>query len=364
MSHDTLLLRIVRDAIQANASDVHLTTDNPPVFRINGEIVIAPHAAINERTLTQSLNDILDARQRGQWLANKRLSFSWCPPGLGVFRVSIYSHLGRMEASIRLGFKKIPSADSLGVPPLLIELARKPQGGLLLVTGPTGVGKTTTLNAVLAEIHRTDRRKIITIEDPVEFRMPPGRSLVVQQELGLDTETYRDALFHALRQDPDIICIGEMRDTETISTALTAAETGHMVLATLHTTGAAGTISRIIDAFPGERQNQVRVQLAQTLQGTMTQQLLPRADGMGRVMVYELMPMTTAVANTIRDGRLHQLENVLQTGRMNGMVRMDHMVRDVYRKGLITYEVAARAVKDISSLEAAPEPSPGDSLDR
>lgn len=364
MSRDTLLLRIVRDAIQANASDVHLTTDNPPVFRVNGDIIIGPHAPLNERSLTQALSDLLDSRQRAQWLANKRLSFSWCPPGLGIFRVSIYSHLGRMEASIRLGFKTIPSVETLGVPPLLIELARKPQGGLLLVTGPTGVGKTTTLNAVLAEIHRSARRKIITIEDPVEFRMPPGRSLVIQQEIGLDTDTYQAALFHALRQDPDIICIGEMRDHETIATALTAAETGHMVLATLHTTGAAGTISRIIDAFPGERQNQVRAQLAQTLQGTMTQQLLPRADGLGRVMVYELMPVNTAVANIIREGRLHQLENVLQTGRMAGMVRMDHMVRDVYRKGLITYEVAARTVKDVATLEAPLEPTPADTLDR
>lgn len=360
----SLLLTIVRDAIQAGASDVHLTTDNPPVFRINGEIVIAPHLPIDERTLTQALNEILDTRQRGQWLAQKRLSFSWCPPGLGVFRVSIYSHLGRMEASVRLGFKKIPPAESLGVPPLLIELAKRPNGGLLLVTGPTGVGKTTTLNSVLAEIHRTERRKIITIEDPVEFRMPPGRSLVVQQELGLDTENYQDALFHALRQDPDIICIGEMRNLETISTALTAAETGHMVLATLHTTGAAGTISRIIDAFPAARQNQVRTQLSATLVGTMTQKLLPRADGQGRVMVYELMPVNTAVANTIREGRLHHLENVLQTGRMAGMVRMDHMVRDVYRQGLISYEVAAREVRDPAQLEQAPEPSPADSFER
>ncbi|MGK0361564.1 MAG: twitching motility protein PilT, partial [Bradymonadia bacterium] len=162
-----LLLTILRDAIQASASDIHLTTDNPPVFRINGEIIIAPHAAISERVLTQALNEILDTRQRSQWLSNKRLSFSWCPPGMGIFRVSIYSHLGRMEASIRLGFKKIPSVESLGVPPLIIELAKRPQGGLVLVTGPTGVGKTTTLNAILAEIHRTERRKIITIEDPV-----------------------------------------------------------------------------------------------------------------------------------------------------------------------------------------------------
>lgn len=353
-----LLVTILRDAMQANASDIHLTTDNPPVFRINGEIVIAPHAAITERALTQALNDILDTRQRSQWLAKRRLSFSWCPPGLGIFRVSIYSHLGRMEASIRLGFKKIPSAESLGVPPLVIELAKRPQGGLLLVTGPTGVGKTTTLNSILAEIHRTERRKIITIEDPVEFRMPPGRSLVVQQELGLDTETYQDALMHALRQDPDIICIGELRTLDTIATALTAAETGHMVLATLHTTGAAGTISRIIDAFPAARQNQVRTQLAATLQGTMTQKLLPTADGRGRVMVYELMPVTPAVANTIREGRLHMLENVLQTGRAAGMVRMDHMVRDLYRAGTIAYDVAAREVHDVAVLEAPAEPLP------
>ena len=355
----TLLTSIVREALDRGASDVHLTTDNPPVLRINGEVVVTGRPALDEATLTRALDELLDARQRSQWLASRRLSFAWCPPELGVFRVSVYSHLGRMEAALRIGRKEIPAWTELGVPAALVEHGRA-QAGLILVTGPTGVGKTTTLNAVLAELHRTERRKIITIEDPVEFRMPPGRSLVVQQEIGLDSDTFHGALVHALRQDPDVICIGEMRDLETIGTALTAAETGHLVLGTLHTTGAAGTITRIIDVFPPHQQPQIRVQLAQTLRAVMSQRLLPRADGRGRVMVYEFVPVPAAVRNIIRDGRLHQLENVIQTGRGMGMVRMDHVVREAYQAGLISKDVAARAMPDPSGLDDSldPEPAP------
>jgi len=350
-----LLETIVREAMALGASDVHLTTDNPPVFRINGEIVVTRRPPLDERTLTQALDEILDARQRSQWLLEKRLSIAWNPPDVGLFRVTIYSHLGRMEASLRLGRKAIPSWQELGVPKLLVDAARA-HSGLVLVTGPTGMGKTTTLNAVLAELHRTERKKIITIEDPVEFRMPAGRSLVVQQELGLDTQTFHDALVHALRQDPDIICVGEMRDLETIGTALTAAETGHLVLSTLHTTGAVGTISRIIDVFPPHQQAQVRVQLSQTLRCMMAQRLLPTVNGKDRIMVYELTPVTTAVRNIIRDGRLHQLENVIQTGRSQGMVRFDTQVRAAFHKGLITRETAALAVSDPAVLDEAPDP--------
>ncbi|MEZ4464423.1 MAG: PilT/PilU family type 4a pilus ATPase [bacterium] len=345
-----LLLSIVREALDRGASDVHLTTDNPPVLRINGDVVVTARPALDEATLTRALDELLEPRQRTQWLTTRRLSFAWCPPELGVFRVSIYSHLGRMEAALRIGRKEIPAYTDLGVPEGLVEHARAPSG-LILVTGPTGVGKTTTLNAVLAELHRTERRKIITIEDPVEFRMPPGRSLVVQQEIGLDSDTFHGALVHALRQDPDTICIGEMRDLETIGTALTAAETGHLVMGTLHTTGAVGTITRIIDVFPPHQQPQIRVQLAQTLRIVMSQRLLPRADGRGRVMVYELVPVTAAVRNIIREGRLHQLENVIQTGRSMGMIRMEHMVRDAYHQGLISKDVASRAVVDPSALD-------------
>lgn len=354
-----VLAGIVREALQVGASDVHLTTDNPPVFRVNGEILISRRPPLDERALTHALDEILDVRLRSQWLATKRLSFAWSHAELGLFRVSVYSHLGRMEASLRIGRKEIPGWQELGVPRLLVDAARG-HSGLILVTGPTGVGKTTTLNAVLAEVHRTERKKIITIEDPVEFRMPAGRSLVVQQEVGLDTDSFHGALVHALRQDPDVICIGEMRDLETIGTALTAAETGHLVLGTLHTTGAVGTISRIIDVFPPHQQNQVRVQLSQTLRCMMSQRLLPMADGRGRIMVHELVPVTTAVRNIIREGKLHMLENVLQSGKSLGMVRLESQVRQAFHRGLITREVAAQAVADPAVLDEPPEPELAD----
>ncbi len=346
------LIDLMREAMQRGASDVHLLTHQPPAFRVHGAIELSPRPAVDEATLTRALDAILTEAQRAEWFTRKQLCFSWTLPELGYFRVSVYSHMGRMEAAIRIGQRQVPSFEQLGLPEVLAELAYKPYG-LVLVTGPTGSGKTTTLNAILGRVNAEARKKIITIEDPVEFLMPSGKSLVVQQEVGLDCDSFGAALRHALRQDPDILCIGELRDLETIAAALTAAETGHVVFGTLHTTGAAGTISRIVDVFPANQQNHVRSQLAHVLRATMSQRLLPRADGEGRLLVYELMLVNDAVRNIIRDGRLHQLSNVLQTGQGQGQVRVDEMVRDAWLAGDITYETAHGAVADPGVLQGA-----------
>ncbi len=343
------LCEILSEALKRDASDVHLLTNKAPAFRVNGAIEASARPPLTEQQLTAALDELLDPQQRAVWLTDKRLCFSWYRPELGYFRISIYSHLGRMEASIRVGRTQVPSLAELGLPERLMDFVRAPTG-LILVTGPTGVGKTTTLNALLGRINAEDRRKIITIEDPIEFLMPKGRALVVQQELGLDTNSFHEALIHALRQDPDLICVGEMRELDTIATALTAAETGHLVLATLHTSGAASTISRIIDAFPANQQANVRVQLSSVLRATLSQRLLPRADGQGRTLVYELMVANEAVRTIIRDARTHQLDNVLQTSARQGMVRMDQMVRDAWLAGEITYDVALGAVRDARIL--------------
>ena len=350
---------LLSEAVLRGASDLHLLTDAPPAFRINGAIEPSSRPPLDEVTLTHLLDGVLNDAQRGEWLTSKQVCFSCQVPQLGRFRVSIYSHLGRMEAAVRVGRTRVPTIEELGVPRGFADLAYSPYG-LVLVTGPTGVGKTTTLNAILGRVNAETRKKIITIEDPVEFVMPRGRALVVQQEVGLDTPSFQAALTHALRQDPDILCIGEMRDLETIATALTAAETGHLVFGTLHTTGAAGTISRIVDVFPPGQQAYVRVQLSHVLRATFSQRLLPRANGKGQAMVYELMFVNDAVRNTIREGRTHQLRTVMQTGGSQGMVQSDDMIRDLWLAGEIDYDTAHSAVNDPQILQQARRAAPPD----
>ncbi len=336
---------ILAAAIRRGASDVHLLSDMKPAYRVNGYIESAPRPPISAEALGAMLDAVLSEDQRRRFAETRELCFSMKLDGLGFFRFNLATHLGRPEAAIRIGHRELPEYDDLGLPETLLECARRTHG-LVLVTGPTGVGKTTTLNAIIHRINRADRKKIVTIEDPVEFVHEPLQSLVVQREVGLDTPGFHQAVIHALRQDPDIIIIGEMRDQETIAAALTAAETGHLVLATLHTNGAAGTVSRIIDVFPAQQQAQIRLQLATTLQAVITQKLLPRADGSGRVMVYELLVMNAAARNLIRDGRTNQLPNIIQTGATLGMRSMDPMIREAYEAGEITWDTACSSVMD------------------
>jgi twitching motility protein PilT len=343
--------RIVADAVRAGASDLHLTAGNPPALRVHGAIQLMAMAPLEEAALAAALDAILTPAQRHVYATTRRLCFTWRHPDGGFFRVNVYSHMGRMEAAVRVNASRLPTLPELGVPELMAELMHLPQG-LVLITGATGQGKTTTLHALLARVHAEQRKKIITVEDPVEYRHGEGRSVMVQQEIGLDADCFHAAVIHALRQDPDLLCIGEMRDLDTISAALTAAETGHLVLATLHTTGAAGTISRIVDVFPAHQQEQVRLQLALTLRCVISQRLLPRADGSGRLLVYELMLANDAVRAHIRENKLHQIASVIQTSAALGMRSMDRMIREAWHAGEITYETASSAVSDARVLKA------------
>jgi twitching motility protein PilT len=336
---------ILHLARHKDASDVHLTVGKPPAFRVNGQIEFLSRDPLTPHALQELIYGMLSPFQREGFHKRHQLCFSMEMEDVGFLRFNFYSQRGNPEAAIRLGRQSVPTFKELGVPPTMAELARM-SGGLILVTGPTGVGKTSTLNAIIGRVNREERKKIITIEDPIEFIHPPGRSIVVQQEIGVDADSFEQAVTHALRQDPDIVVIGEMVDLETIAAALTAAETGHTVFGTLHTQGAAGTITRIIDVFPPRQQAQVRNQLVNTLRAVMSQKLLPRANHRGRMLVYELMVVNDAVRNLIRDEKIHQIANVMQTGRSQGMQLMDHMIRDAWMSGEITYETALGAVSD------------------
>jgi twitching motility protein PilT len=268
-----------------------------------------------------------------------QLDFAYVVPGKARFRVNAYFQRGAVAAAFRLIPSEIVPIDRLGLPTIVHEMARRPRG-LILITGPTGSGKSTSLAAIIDEINSTREEHIITIEDPIEFVHAHKRCLINQRELGNDATTFSEALKAALRQDPDVILVGEMRDLDTIGTALTAAETGHLVFATLHTQGAAETIDRVIDVFPPEQQSQVRVQLSVTLQGVLTQQLVETADGTGRCAACEVLIPTPAVRNLIREGKIHQIPSVIQTGGAHGMLSMDASLATLVRAGAITVERA------------------------
>lgn len=340
-----LTTEILSEAIRRGASDVHLLAGRPPAYRIDGSIEMAPRDPIPAAELTEMLRAAVPPAQWEKFLEERKLCISIPAPGGGHIRLTLASHLNQPEASIRLGRPALPSLAALGVPEILLDSVRRPWG-LVLVTGPTGVGKTTTLNAIISRLNEEERKKIITIEDPVEFEHPDGKCLIVQQEIGLDTPSFASAVIHALRQDPDMLVIGEMRDVSTIATGLTAAETGHVVLATLHTTTADGTIARLVDAFPPEQQQQIRTQLATTLQAIFCQRLLPRADGKGRILVYELLVATDASRNLIRENKTHMLRNCIQTGISLGMRTMDQMVKDAWEAGEITWDTALSVISD------------------
>jgi twitching motility protein PilT len=331
--------KIFKGARHHAASDVHLVRGVAPVLRINGEIRPIEGEPLDEEALRRLLDEIISDKQRAMLEKDWQLCFSRYWPGVGRYRVSIYYHAGCPEMAIRLCESVVRTADQLGLPPVVEELTRIPNG-LVLVTGPTGVGKTTTLNFMIDSINRQRRAKIVTIEDPIEFVHENYRSIVIQQEVMTDVRSFRSALIHVLRQDPDVIVIGEMRDLETIETALIAAETGHLVIATLHTPDSVQTVQRVYSVFPAEQQNAITVQLANSLQAIVAQKLLPRADGKGRVLACEVCMATLAVRNRIRDHEVHLLYNEMQTGRKFQMQTMDHALMELYQKGEISYDVA------------------------
>jgi len=331
--------------MERKASDLHLTEKEPPILRIDGRLYRMDQSSLNREDLKRTIYGVLNNPQKEMFEKNLELDFSVALPGMDRFRVNIHMQRGVVEAAFRRVPLVIPSIDTLGLPANVVDLARKPNG-LVLVTGPTGTGKTTTLAAMIDLINNEKECLIICIEDPIEFLHTNKKSIIKQREVFADTHSFAEALRHALRQDPNVIVVGEMRDLETISTALTAAETGHLVLATLHTPDAPQTVERIIDVFPSHQQQQVKLQLADCLQGVVSQLLLPLASGQGRVLATEVMIGTPGIRNLIREQEIEQIPTLMQTGSQYGMKTMDKSLKELFHQGRITLDVAMSKVKN------------------
>ncbi|MDP2710754.1 MAG: type IV pilus twitching motility protein PilT [Solirubrobacteraceae bacterium] len=331
---------LLLEVIERNASDLHLTAGAHPTVRVRGRLQpLEDYPVMTTEQTRETIYSILTNDQRQRLETDWQLDFAYAIPGRARFRVNAYYQRAAIGAAFRLIPFSIKTVDELGLPPVMHELARKPRG-FVLVTGPTGSGKSTSLAAVIDEINGSREEHIMTIEDPIEFLHSHKKCIVNQREIGSDAQSFAAGLKAALRQDPDVILVGEMRDLETIHTALTAAETGHLVFATLHTQDAPQTIDRIIDVFPAEQQQQVRVQLSVALQGIITQQLLPTADGAGRIAACEVLLATPAIRNLIREGKTHQIYSSLQTGASLGMQTMDAALATLVRAGKITQKLA------------------------
>lgn len=339
--------QILKAGRDLGASDIHLVRGIAPAFRVHGEIRLARLEPMDESMLRGIIDELLTEKHKKILEEEWQLCFSRYWNGIGRFRASIYFHGGCPELAIRVSESTIRTREDLRLPPIVDELTRKPTG-LILITGPTGVGKTTTLNYMVDVINRERRTKIITIEDPVEYTHDNRSSIIIQQEVHTDVPSFGKALVHVLRQDPDVIAVGEMRDLDTIATALTAAETGHLVLATLHTPDAVQTVQRIFGAFPAEQQNNIVYQLSNSLQAIIAQNLLPRADGKGQVLACEICIATPAIRKMIREGESHLISNEIQTGKKFQMQSMDHALLDLYQRGEITYDVAVSCARDFN----------------
>lgn len=334
---------------EQKASDIHLTVESPPVLRINGSMVKLKTEKISQDDLELFGHSLMNDQKVKQFAEYGEVDLSYSLPGVARYRVNAFRQQGSISVVIRLIPFVIPSPESLALPPVCIELA-KLHKGLVLVTGPTGSGKSTTLASLVDYINRTRACHIVTIEDPIEYLHQHKLSLVNQRQVGYDTQSFSNALRAVLRQDPDVILVGEMRDLETISTAVTAAETGHLVFSTLHTNDATQAVDRMIDVFLTHQQQQIRVQLAAVLQGILSQQLFPRADHLGRVAAVEVMLATTAVRSLIREGKTHQLPTVMQTNAKLGMQTMDKAIMDLVQKGLVSYDVAQEKMQSPGSI--------------
>lgn len=343
------LKELLNLTIKDNASDLHLTENSPPVLRIDGRLIFIEHRPVNKEELKKAIYGILSDAQKEKFERDRELDFSLALEGLDRFRVNVHIQRGSVEAAFRRIPLFVPSIEDLGLPPAIIDFARRPDG-LVLVTGPTGSGKTTTLAAMVDLINRERACMIISIEDPIEYVHKNKKAVIKQREVFSDTHSFAEALKRCLRQDPDVIVVGEMRDLETIATALTAAETGHLVLATLHTPDSAQTIERIIDVFPAHQQQQVRLQLSASLQGVVCQRLLPRAEGEGRVLATEVLVATPAVRNLIREKVVEQIPTAIQTGIQYGMHTMDASLKNLFEQGIISYEDAIMQVKNIEAF--------------
>jgi twitching motility protein PilT len=340
-----LLVRV----LEMGGSDLHITVGRAPTIRLHGRLVALEAPVLTGADTKELLYAILRQEQRDALERAWEYDFAHSIPGKARFRANAFFQRGSIGAAFRLIPAAISTFADLGLPQVTESFACKPRG-FVLVTGPTGSGKSTTLASVIDHINTHRSVNIITVEDPIEYLHQHQLSIISQREIGSDTRTFSEALKYVLRQDPDVILIGEMRDLETVAAALTAAETGHLVFATLHTQDATQTIDRIIDVFPPHQQQQVRIQLASTLQGIISQQLLPEVDGRSRVLAYEVLVPTPAIRNLIREAKTHQIPTALQTGHQYGMCTMDESLADLYRRGRITFEGALAQASDPSVL--------------
>jgi len=339
MEREVTIEDLLHLLVERGASDLHLKAGSAPMIRVDGELTPASYEIMTPDSVRRMIESILTDEQKAKFIADKELDLAYSIPGLSRFRVNVYLQRGTWATAVRVIPSRPFTIDELKLPPLTKDLSMKPRG-LVLVTGPTGSGKSTTLAAMINHINENRRCHIVTVEDPIEFLHKDKNSVVSQREVGQDTHGFGLALRHVLRQDPDVVLIGEMRDLETTSIAITAAETGHFVLATLHTNSAPATVDRVIDIFPPHQQQQIRMQLSVTLEGILCQTLIPKAKGSGRVMAMEMMPVTSAIRNIIREGKTHQIPNAIQAGGQLGMMSLDMSLRNLYLQGLITYEDA------------------------
>nr|WP_246566199.1 type IV pilus twitching motility protein PilT [Tissierella simiarum] len=330
---------MVKLGIEKYASDIHITVGMPPVMRISGELVTFEDIILNPDDTKDLISQALSNTQWNELEEKGEVDTSFSSPGVGRFRINAYKQRGSYGMALRIIPLEIPTIEDLGLPTIVKDLSNLPRG-LILVTGPTGSGKSTTLASMINLINQEKKCHILTLEDPIEYLHKHNKSIVNQREIGSDSRSFSNGLRAALRQDPDVILVGEMRDLETISIALTAAETGHLVLSTLHTIGAAKTIDRIIDVFPPHQQQQVRVQFSSVIQSIISQQLLPKANGEGRVAAFEIMVANPAIRNLIREEKVHQIDTAIQTGAKFGMQTMDSSLLELYIKGMITKETA------------------------
>ena len=330
------LLRLI---VERGASDLHIAVGVPPVLRIDGQLVPTNFEKLTPQDTQRLIYDILTDEQIQKFEATLELDFSYSVHKVSRYRVNVFRDKGTVACAFRVIAQRIPTIRELGLPAILEELTRRPRG-LILVTGPTGSGKSTTLAAMVNQINSERSVHIITVEDPIEYLHNHKYSVINQRELGADTKSFANALKSSLREDPDVIMVGEMRDLETISTAITCAETGHLVFATLHTNNAPQTVDRMVDVFPPEQQEQIRFMLSNNLEAVFCQQLIPRAGTPGRVCGMEIMLATPAIRNLIRESKAHQLTSVIQTSANVGMQTMDQSLRDLYQKGLVGYDEA------------------------
>lgn len=345
-----LIEELLAVAKEKKASDLHITTGIPPKCRINGKLADMPYDKLTPGTIELLLEPLITERIQGILDKYGEADFSYSIPSVGRYRVNVFKQRGTYAAVIRLVSIKIPAPESLGVPPSVLDLTNRKRG-LVLVTGPTGSGKSTTLASMINLINENYNSHVITLEDPIEYLHTHKKAVVNQREIGMDTNCYANGLRAALREDPDVILVGEMRDLDTIATAVTAAETGHLVFSTLHTIGAAPTVDRVIDVFPPHQQQQIRVQLASVLEAVISQQLIPTADGKGRVAAFEVMHANNAVKNLIREGKSHQIPTVIQTNKKMGMQTMDDAIYELYLARKIDADKAVGFAQDPVSFE-------------